>query len=76
MTEFGPVPVEWQKISNHSLKFKFEIPPGIEALIRLPEQGTQNQVILNDREFEFISSGRFMEFKVSAGAYQGIIKGL
>jgi hypothetical protein len=74
LTEFGPVPVEWQKETEYSMKFRFEIPENTDALIRFPKQGQQNQIILNSRPVHFTDKGRFLEFRVKSGAYTGVVK--
>jgi hypothetical protein len=73
LTELGPVPVEWEKVAGNSLKFRFEIPENTEALIRLPRQGQQNQIILNGKPVHFTTEGRFLEFKVKQGEYTGVV---
>jgi alpha-L-rhamnosidase len=73
LTELGPVPVEWQKGADNSLKFRFKIPENTEALIRLPKQGSQNQIILNGRLVHFITEGRFLVFRVKSGVYVGVV---
>ena len=76
LTEFGPVPVEWQKDGGNSLKFSLEIPKNIKAVIRLPKQGDQNQIILNGQAIDFVFKGRFLEFKVNSGKYEGEVSKL
>jgi len=76
LTEFGPVPVEWQKGGENSLKFSLEIPKNAKAVIRLPKQGDQNQVILNGQPIDFVIEGRFLEFKVNSGKYDGEVSKL
>jgi hypothetical protein len=71
LTEFGPVPVEWQINNENSLNFRFEIPAKTEALIHLPAQGKENRIILNGKSINFTNSGRFLEFKVKSGTYTG-----
>ena len=73
LTEFGPVPVEWQKDGENSLKFSLEIPKNAKAVIRLPKQGDQNQIILNGQPIDFVIKGRFLEFKVKSGVFNGEI---
>ncbi len=36
LTEFGPVPVSWKR-EQDSLFFRFEVPPGIQATLRIPD---------------------------------------
>jgi alpha-L-rhamnosidase len=74
LTEFGPVPVEWKKDGNNSLKFRFEIPKNIRAIVRLPKQGDQNEIILNGKPIHFKTDGRFLEFNAKPGIYEGEIK--
>ena len=73
LTEHGPVSVDWQRTPNQSLTFKFEIPEEVEANIRMPKQGSHNEIILNGKSIDFISDGRFLEFKVTSGSYTGIV---
>ena len=74
LTEFGPVPVEWKKDGENTLKFRFEIPVNIKAIIRLPKQGDQNQIILNGKSVHFKDDGRFLEFTVKSGVFEGEVK--
>jgi alpha-L-rhamnosidase len=74
LTEFGPVPVEWKKESGNSLKFRFEIPKGTKALIHLPKSGLQNEIILNGKPVHFIVNGRFLEFTLKSGVFEGEVK--
>ncbi len=71
LTELGPVPVEWKKDGENSLKFSFEIPENTKAVIRLPNQGELNRIILNGMPVEFTIDGRFLEFRVKSGIYKG-----
>jgi alpha-L-rhamnosidase len=73
LTEFGPVPVEWRKEGSNSMKFRFEIPEGIEAVIRLPAQGDKNSIILNGKPVEFATDRRFLEFRVKSGISSGFV---
>ncbi|MEI6048172.1 MAG: alpha-L-rhamnosidase C-terminal domain-containing protein [Bacteroidota bacterium] len=73
LTELGPVPVEWKKEAGDTLKFRFEIPGNAKAVIRLPKQGKQNQIILNGRPVHFTVDGRFLEFRVKSGKYTGVV---
>jgi hypothetical protein len=74
VTEYGPVPVEWQKDSGNSLKFRFEIPKNTKAIIHLPKQGEKNKIILNGKPVHFKINGRFLELKVKSGVYVGEVK--
>ena len=76
LTEFGPVPVEWQKVGANSLKFRFEIPENTEAVIRFPRQGQQSKVTLNGEAAEFTEGGRFLEFRVKSGSFSGIVSAI
>jgi len=76
LTELGPVPVEWQKDGENSLKFRFEIPGNVKAVIRLPKQGEKNRIILNSVPVDFDIDGRFLEFKVNSGIYEGEVSKL
>jgi len=73
LTEFGPVPVEWQKDGGNFLKFSFKIPKNIKAIIRLPKLGEENQIILNGQPIDFAIKGRFLEFQVKSGEFNGEI---
>jgi alpha-L-rhamnosidase len=73
LTEFGPVPVEWEKEDGDTLNFRFEIPLKTAALIRLPKQGPRNKVILNGKTIHFTEEGRFLEFRVKSGKYRGVV---
>ncbi len=73
LTEFGPVPVEWNREVVGSFRFSFKIPEKSEAVVRLPKQGDKNQIILNGEAIPFITDGRFLEFRVKAGEYKGAV---
>lgn len=73
LTELGPVPVEWHKEDDGSFKFRFVIPANAEAVIHLPGQEGLNRIILNGVPVRFKAAGRFLEFKVKSGIYQGLV---
>lgn len=72
LTEFGPVPVEWEK-DGKTFRFSFTIPQGIEAFIRLPCSEGKSTLILNGRDYEFTKNGMFAAFWVRQGTYTGIL---
>lgn len=74
LTELGPVHVEWQKFGTDSLNFRFEIPEYATAVIKLPKQGEQNNIILNGHSVDYITEGRFLVLKVNSGVYSGKLK--
>ena len=73
LTELGPVSVEWEKKDAETLKFRFEVPQGTKALIRLPAQGMLNKIILNGKLVHFTVQGRFLQFRVKSGVYIGSV---
>jgi hypothetical protein len=73
LTEFGPVPVEWEKEGSDSLKFRFEIPLNTEAVVRIPMLQKHTQLTLNDKAVPFTEAGRFLEFRVRSGTYRGTV---
>jgi hypothetical protein len=74
-TEFGPVPVEWEKVGGNMMKFRFDIPWNTEAVIRLPKQGQRNHVNINGNKVTFTEDGRFIEFRVKSGTFIGTVTG-
>jgi alpha-L-rhamnosidase len=67
VTEFGPVPVSWQKSADH-LDFKFEVPQGVTASLRLPDYDGQTHLILDGAP---VHSAQVTE--VNSGTHQGVL---
>lgn len=75
LTEFGPVPAGWQKEGDGTFKFHIEVPDRTEAVIHIPEQGLQNEVLVNGERVQFAEKGRFVEFRLKSGRWQGQVTG-
>jgi hypothetical protein len=73
LTEFGQVPVEWIRDGAACLKFKFEIPGKTDAIIHLPKQGQRSEITLNGQPVQFTEKGRFLEFRVKSGRFNGSV---
>jgi len=69
VTEFGVVPVSWQR-QNDQLCFKFVVPENVQATLRLPE-GDANSLTFDDQKTKPELHGRYLEFQIGAGAHEG-----
>ena len=69
VTEFGPVPVSWQR-QGHELTFRFEVPRGIQATLRLPD-GDAATLVMDGRKADASKQGRHVSVAVKEGAHQG-----
>ena len=70
-TEFGPVPVSWNR-GGGVLRFRFQVPAGIEATLRLAE-GDPATLVLDGRSVPAGSQGRYATAPVGAGLHEGRI---
>jgi len=71
LTELGPVPVEWKKVSDSKLEFSFEIPEDVTAIVRLPKLTKNSKVTIDNKKIDAKAAGRFLEFELTAGKYSG-----
>lgn len=71
VTEFGPVPVSWKR-QGTELAFRFEVPKGIQASLRIPDaDGTT--LLLDGRPNAASAQGRCATVTVRAGVHEGRI---
>jgi len=71
VTEFGIVPVSWQR-QNDELSFKFEVPEKVRAILRLPD-GDADTLTLDGRKPKVEIQGRYLALTVSPGAHEGTL---
>lgn len=69
VTELGPVPVSWQR-QGGELLFRFEVPEGSRATLRVPE-GDAATLVLDGRKARANVQGRYVTATVGAGAHTG-----
>jgi len=71
VTEFGPVPVSWKR-QGTELAFRFEVPPGSTATLRLPD-AAGTALTLDGRRTDASVQGRRATVTVAAGVHEGRI---
>ena len=69
VTEFGPVPVSWQR-QGRELTFRFAVPKGIKATLRLPD-GDAATLVMDGKKTNANKQGRHVSVSVMAGEHQG-----
>ena len=70
-TEFGPVEVSWKQTGG-ALGFRFTVPRGVKAVVRLPRPSGESNLILNGRPRPGATiAGRFLALNLNAGQYTG-----
>ena len=69
VTEFGPVPVSWKR-RDTELVFRFDVPKGIVAALRLPD-GDAATLVLDGRKVRADTQGRYVAVDVRAGIHEG-----
>jgi alpha-L-rhamnosidase len=69
VTEFGPVPVSWKR-QDGELVFRFEVPKGIKATLRVPD-GDAATLVLDGQKVPANAQGRHVIAAVSAGVHEG-----
>jgi hypothetical protein len=70
VTEFGPVPVWWQKADGR-LRFKFTIPAGADATLSLPYQPGDREIHLNGIMRDGEALANRLVVKLQSGDYSG-----
>jgi alpha-L-rhamnosidase len=74
LTEYGPVPVSWQRHSSpQSLAFRLTVPRGATADVSVPRIPADSTVTVNGREISGVAHGRFLTFQLEPGVYSGRI---
>ena len=69
MTEFGPVPVSWKRQENE-LAFRFVVPTGIQATLRLPD-GDPSSLVLDGQRTQARMQGRSVTIATGGGVHEG-----
>jgi len=70
VTEFGPVPVSWNK-ENGVLHFKVTVPADTEAQLELPVKSDTCQIILNGKQMGGTIHGARLAVTLKPGSYSG-----
>ena len=70
VTEFGPVPVTW-KVGTGSLDFRFVIPAGVTATVKVPHIGTEPRLTMNGKATSAAAHGRYFVLTLGAGPHAG-----
>lgn len=71
VTAFGPVPVSWKR-QGRELSFRFEVPKGVQAMLRLPD-GDTDTLILDNRQPNTRRQRRHVCVSVMEGVHQGLL---
>jgi hypothetical protein len=69
VTEFGPVPVSWKRQDNE-LVFRFEVPKGIQATLRVPD-GDADALVLDGKGVRAEMRDRYVTTSVGGGTHEG-----
>ena len=69
VTEFGPVPVSWKR-QDKELAFRFVVPTGIQAMLRLPD-GDPSSLVLDGQRAQARVQGRCVILAAGSGAHEG-----
>lgn len=78
VTEFGPVPVQWNRSANGNLRFALEIPAGVQGRLALPLAPQHKAITVDDRPVEFPdpSTPHAVTLELGEGKHQGEARGL
>ncbi|MEI6782096.1 MAG: GH116 family glycosyl hydrolase [Verrucomicrobiota bacterium] len=71
VTEFGPLPVSWKQPGTE-LSFRFEVPKGIKAILRIPDADATT-LSLDGRQARAKLQGRYATVAVGTGVHEGRI---
>ena len=69
VTEVGPVPVSWKR-KNGELAFRFEVPKGIQAMLRLAD-GSPSSLVLDGQRTQTRVEDRYVTAITGAGVHEG-----
>jgi hypothetical protein len=73
VTELGLVPVSWKKSPDH-LDFKFQVPEGVTASLRLPSSGGKAKLILDGAPVDSAAhNASAFAIEVKSGPHQGTL---
>jgi hypothetical protein len=70
VTEFGLVPVSWEKVSEH-WNFSAEVPAGIKTRLRLPVGTGKFTATLDGKNIISTQRGRWLEIPLEGGKHSG-----
>jgi alpha-L-rhamnosidase len=70
VTEFGPVPVSWEKVGEH-WNFSAEVPAGIKTRLRLPVGTGKFIATLDGKNITSKQKGRWLEIPLKGGMHSG-----
>ena len=75
VTEFGPVPVLWDKSNDgQKLRFQVEIPDNVTAKLHLPRIGDAPVVVINGQTTKPSERGRFLALELGPGKHTGVVQ--
>ena len=70
VTEFGPVPVSWQKRGDR-LEFEITVPEEVEATLALPDRSQAGTIELDGRTVPLTKGGHRVTLVLSPGVHSG-----
>ena len=70
VTEFGPVPVSWQR-SGGRWQFTLTVPAGVKTVLALPYQSGHDAIILDGKTVQGDIRGSRIELALRGGSHQG-----
>ena len=70
VTEFGPVPISWQR-QGDGWEFSFTAPSPVKVTLRLPYKTGQKMVKLDGKTIKAAVKGSRLELVIGAGQHQG-----
>lgn len=76
VTEFGPVPVRWERSNdNGRFRFEIEIPAGVTARVSLPKPAENTKPTIDGQAVNPLpeSSPRFLDVELGPGKHQGTL---
>jgi alpha-L-rhamnosidase len=74
VTDFGPVPVLWEKTDDgKKFAFQVEIPDRVTANLRLPRIGETSAVVLDGQPIKPVERGRSLEVELGSGKHHGVV---
>jgi hypothetical protein len=72
VTEFGLVPIAWQRAPGR-LEFRIDVPAGTTAALRLPRPADDCTLELDGHVRDATSTGRWLTLELPAGAHRGTV---
>ncbi|MBN2291393.1 MAG: alpha-L-rhamnosidase N-terminal domain-containing protein [Pirellulales bacterium] len=75
VTEFGPVPVLWEKAEDgKSFSFEVRIPDNVTAKLHLPRVGDAPVVVVDGQTTKSSEHGRCLNLELGSGKHVGFVK--